>query len=312
MNSLYKVIDISKQAVHQYALREALLEDKMKVLLREAEALRAEHPGCGIEKMYYTLSPDFIGRDRFIELFMQLGFRIQKAKNYRKTTIASKLYYPNLIKGMQINAPNIVWQSDITYIEIGDRFYYAVFIIDVYTKEIVGYSTSDHMRATANLRALKIAIKKYGVPKIHHSDRGSQYVYKVYIKLLKSHNTMISMGLTAQDNAYAERINRTIKEEYLSKWNINSFIKLKRAVNKAVKHYNTKRLHNNINRMIPNEFRKHVLSLNEQERPTVTIYTEVKNKSLGISNPQRFKQELTQARNYPKSKMMENKNEILT
>jgi len=312
MNSLYKVIGISKQAVHQFALREELFEEKVKVLLKEAEELRAEHPGCGVEKMYYTLSPDFIGRDRFIELFMQLGFRIQKAKNYRKTTIASKLYYPNLIKGMQINAPNIVWQSDITYIEIGDRFYYAVFIIDVYTKEIVGYSISDHMRATANLQALEMAIKKYGVPKIHHSDRGSQYVYKVYVELLKSHNTMISMSLTAQDNAYAERINRTIKEEYLSKWDINTFEELKLAVNKAVKHYNTKRLHNNINRMIPNEFRKYVLSLNEQERPTVTIYTEVKNKSLGMSNPQRFKQELTQAHNCPKSKMMENKNEILT
>jgi transposase InsO family protein len=277
MNSLYKVIGISKQAVHQYALREALFEEKLRVLLREAEELRAEHPGCGVEKMYYTLSPDFIGRDRFIELFMQLGFRLKKAKNYRRTTIASKLYYPNLIKGMQINGPNVIWQSDITYIEVVNRFYYAVFITDVYTKEIVGYSVSDHMRATANLQALKMAIKKYGVPKIHHSDRGSQYVYKAYINLLKSHHTMISMGLTAQDNAYAERINRTIKEEYLSKWNIHSFKELKRATNKAVKHYNTKRLHNHLNRMVPGEFRKYVLSLDEQERPVITIYPEVKN-----------------------------------
>ena len=48
------------------------------------------------------------------------------------------IYYPNLIKGMEVNSPSTIWQSDITYIYVDDKFYYAVFIIDVYTKKIVG------------------------------------------------------------------------------------------------------------------------------------------------------------------------------
>ncbi|PIE77331.1 MAG: integrase, partial [Candidatus Delongbacteria bacterium] len=164
-----------------------------------------------------------------------LGFRVKHKKNYRRTTYSSKSNYPNLIKGLEVASPNVIWQSDITYIEVNNTFYYAVFIIDVYTKEIVGYKVSDHMRATANVEALKSAIKKFGVPQIHHSDRGSQYVYKPYIELLKSHETKISMSLIAQENAYAERINKTIKEEYLAGWAIDSFEHLKKCVKKAVK-----------------------------------------------------------------------------
>ena len=70
MNQLYKVIEISKQAVSQYANRQVLFDERINNLLIEAEELRKEHPGCGVEKMYDTLKPDFIGRDRFIAVFM--------------------------------------------------------------------------------------------------------------------------------------------------------------------------------------------------------------------------------------------------
>lgn len=302
MNELYEVVGISKQAVHRYAQRQVILEDRLEVLVKEVEDLRKEHPGCGVEKMYYTLAPNWLGRDKFISIFMDMGFRLKKHRNYRKTTLASKLYYPNKIKGLTVSNPNEIWQSDITYIEVGNRFYYAVFIIDVYTKEIVGYRVSNHMRATANVKALQSAIKKYGSPNIHHSDRGSQYIYKGYIKLLEEHATEISMGLTAQDNAYAERINKTIKEEYLSYWDIQNYEQLKRKVTKAVHHYNRKRLHNHIGRKTPQDFREYVLSLEEQDRPTVTIYTDVKNKMDGASSPIHFKQDLTLVQNCLMSK----------
>lgn len=274
MNALYAAIGISKQAVHRYAARERQFEEKLRVLIAEAELLRAEHPGCGLEKMYYTLRPDFIGRDRFIDFFMALGFRVKQRKNRRRTTYSTSVDYPNLIKGMQLNGPNVVWQSDITYIAVGKAFYYAVFIVDVYTKEIVGYSLSTHLRATANLRALKNAFGQYGAPQIHHSDRGRQYIYHEYIALLESHSVAISMAMTAQENAYAERIHRTIKEEYLSHWHIQTFSGLRRAVKKAVRHYNTQRLHNHLGRKTPAAYRQHILALPEPARPTMTIYPE--------------------------------------
>jgi len=77
LNHLYKVIGISKQAVYQYSKRQRIFDNQVRYLIVEAEELRLEHPVCGIEKMYWTLKPNFIGRDRFISLFMDLGFRIK-------------------------------------------------------------------------------------------------------------------------------------------------------------------------------------------------------------------------------------------
>ena len=272
MNTLYTTIGISKQAVSQYDARQNIFDNKVSRMVLEADELREDHPGCGVEKIYYTLKPDFIGRDRFIETMMDLGYRLKRNKNYRKTTIASQIYYPNLIKGMQIDRPSMVWQSDITYIPINNKHYYAVFIIDVYTKKIVGYKVSDNMRAQANMDALEMALKKNYAPAYHHSDRGSQYTYKEYISLLKKNGTKISMALSAQDNAYVERINRTIKEEYLDHWKPNSFEQLKKMTAKAVKNYNNKRIHNNIDRMSPEEFINQFSLLKPQQRKLMTIF----------------------------------------
>lgn len=268
---MYKVINISKQAVNKYCKAQKMFTDKVEELVIEAQELRKEHPGCGVEKMYYVLRPDFIGRDRFIDIMMDVGFRVQYKKNYKRTTYSIANQYPNLIKGYLVNKPSIIWQSDITYISLGERFYYAVFIIDVYTKLIVGHKISNHMRGTANLEALEIALKEYEAPEIHHSDRGSQYLYYDYINRLKSSGSNISMALSAQDNAYAERINRTIKEEYLDYWKPKTFEELQRNISKAVWHYNEKRIHKNLNNMTPREFYKNCFK-KDFKNPIIEIY----------------------------------------
>ncbi len=276
MNELYKTVGISKQAIAQYAMRQNEFDSNLINLMMEVEELRAEHPGCGLEKMYFTLNPAFIGRDRFIEHFTDLGFRLKKKINYKRTTYASASNYPNLIKGMTIAAPSIIWQTDITYFEVGDRFYYGVFIIDVYTKIIVGHQVSDNMRATANIRAINMAFKNYTPPSIHHSDRGSQYVCKEYIKILKDNGCKISMAQSAQDNAYAERINNTIKNEYLIYWEQTTFEQLKKQVDNAVNHYNNKRLHCNLNRQKPTDFNDKWNAGKKNNRPKITIFNNEK------------------------------------
>lgn len=272
MNQLYKTIGISKQAVHQYFKRQQIFDANLLQLVVEAEELRAEHPGCGVEKMYDSLKPDFIGRDRFVAVMMQLGFRLKRKVNYKRTTVAGNIYFPNLIKGLTVNRPSQVWQSDITYIPVNGRHYYAIFIIDVYTKKIVGYQVSDHMRATANLSALKMAFKRYKPPDIHHSDRGSQFTYTDYIDLLKKNNCSISMALSGQDNAYAERINRTIKEEYLDYWKPQNFQQLNSDVRRAVVNYNNLRLHDHLNKMSPETFEQYCSALSAEQRPEITIF----------------------------------------
>ena len=272
MSQLYKYVGITRQAIDQYRHRQDVFDNRVLCLLSEAEELRKEHPGCGLEKMYYTLNPPFIGRDRFIELFMDLGFRIKKRINYKRTTYAVASKYTNLIKGLVISAPSVVWQSDITYYDVNDKFYYVVFIIDVYTKIIVGYTVSDNMRATANLKALEMALVSYKAPLIHHSDRGGQYIYTEYIQLLEANNCKISMCKSSQDNAYAERINRTIKEEYLDHWKPSDYKQLNIDTKRAVEHYNNKRIHNNLERIKPTAFAQDWKKQRKENRKTINIF----------------------------------------
>jgi len=247
-------VGISKQAVNKYQHRLETETLRLLGLIPLAEQLREAHPGCGVEKMYDLINPDFIGRDKFIEFMMDAGFRLKRPCNGQRTTVSGKVVYANLIKGMIVSAPSTIWQSDITYFRIGERWYYGVFIIDVYTKIIVGYKVSDSMRATANYEALAMALRLFPAPRIHHSDRGSQYSCLKYTGKLKANGCLISMSLTAQDNAYAERINQTIKYEYLNYWKPKTFEALKRSVKKAVNNYNQVRPHNNLNRMSPNSY----------------------------------------------------------
>lgn len=279
MNKLFKSLNISKQAVSQSRKRQKRFDLELIELVKQVDLIREEHPGCGVEKMYRTLKPDYIGRDKFCEIFMGLGYGIRKVKNYRKTTVPAYLNYPNLIEGMLVVEPYRVIQSDITYFELGDRFYYIVFIMDIYTKEILGYNVCDNLRKEANLKALKMALKQVSTNQrknmVHHSDRGSQYASNEYTKTLKNDGILISMGLKAQDNAYAERVNGTIKNEYLNLWQINDFKMLKKKLNQAVKHYNEKRVHNHlINDLSPIKFKESLLYLSPQERPKVIIYAD--------------------------------------
>jgi transposase InsO family protein len=304
MKSVLEVAEVSRQAVHKHYREQIVFDEKLSELITEVDILREEHPGCGVEKMYYTLRPDWLGRDKFISIFMKLGYRVKTTKNYRKTTIPVHSKYKNLIQGMMVQDRNIVWQTDITYFLIADQYYYLVFIIDVYTKVILGYQASDHMRAEANLAALRMAINNSNGSLdwlIHHSDKGGQYIDKNYIALLERYGISISMGASAQDNAYAERINGTIKNEYLNYWQPKNLKELKSMLKRAVNHYNNKRIHNELpGKTTPVQFEKSLLDLTSQKRPTVIIYAEGNYKIKVASSHFDFKpKEGTPAHNCP-------------
>jgi transposase InsO family protein len=105
----------------------------------------------------------FIGRDRFEKLCKQSGLAIERTHNVRKTTDSSGVIrFKNLLIGLIISKPNQVWQSDITYFELNQRFYYITFIIDAYTRIIVGHTVSQRLTTEqTTLPALKNAINAY-------------------------------------------------------------------------------------------------------------------------------------------------------
>lgn len=276
LNALYREMGTSRQAVQQAGKRQAAFDMELADLVKEADVLKGEHPGCGVEKMYYTLSPRTMGRDRFCEIFLDLGYGVRRVRNHRRTTVPGHIRYPDLTEGLLLYRPGQLLQSDLTYFELNGTFYYIVFIIDVYTREILAHKVSRHQRAEANLKALREALSKIPPPSwdtIHHSDRGSQYGSHIYRKELNDHRIHVSMCVTATANAYAERVNGIIKNEYLHLWGIRDFKDLERKTKRAVGHYNDKRKHRSHDlRFSPLEFKGYWLNLPQGKKPLQVVF----------------------------------------
>ena len=242
--------------------------------------------GCKIWKMYRR---DFtgnnpLGRDLFEDIINKHNLKIRlKVRKPRTTDSTHGLpTYPNLVKDLIPTRPNQLWVSDITYITIWIDAYHYTFcylslILDAYTEEIVGWSIGPTLDTTYPIQALVMALKRIEGQKninlIHHSDRGCQYASTRYIKLLKDNNIRISMTETGdpKDNAQAERINSTMKNELLKNMRFSCIEEVIAAVGRAVNFYNDERPHMSIDMMTPamaalceGEIKKHWISYREK------------------------------------------------
>jgi len=176
----------------------------------------------------------------------------------RRTTDSRHPYprYPNLVKELSITRPDQVWVSDITYIRLHQEHVYLAIIMDVYTRSIRGWCLSRTLDQELTLTALRAALATH-TPEIHHSDQGVQYAAYAYTDLLKLHDIQISMAAAgkAEENGYAERFMRAIKEEevYLSEYfNFGDALQQIRHFIEDV--YNTKRIHSSLGYLTPAEF----------------------------------------------------------
>ncbi|MCE2471355.1 MAG: IS3 family transposase [Anaerolineae bacterium] len=162
------------------------------------------------------------GRHSVRRLMREMGLAIKPKRGRGSGTDSrhSLGRYPNLIKGIQPERPNQVWVADITYVRVGSEFVYLAVIMDVFTRSVRGWHISWTAGQSLTLAALRKALEHHPAPEFHHSDQGSQYAAKAYIKLLRGRGTQISMAAPGKpkENGYAERLIRTTKEEevYLS------------------------------------------------------------------------------------------------
>lgn len=279
MSLIYEAAHISKQAHYKYMKRLEREEEFVEIVVDSVLKVRCMHPVMGIKKIYLLLSPDWISRDRFIRIAMQNGLGIKQFKNFARTTFSSKTkWFINLTVNLAITGINQVWVSDITYFRIGDTFYYLTFVVDVYSRRILGYTASKTLHAEANCIALEMAIRSRKGMKlnglIHHSDRGSQYVSKQYLKLLTSNEIAASMCDSVYENTHIERINGIIKNEYLNTEPIKSYKELKVKLKKAVKIYNDYRIHWNLKAMTPSAYEENLKMVTFEERDILTLYSE--------------------------------------
>jgi transposase InsO family protein len=260
MSEIFKYVGQSKQSFHQRLKRILSHKERELLLLPIIEELRLEHPGVAARQLYHILRPRGLGRDKFEQICFNYGFKLARMRSFHRTTNSTGVIrFPNLVEGIELHGLNQIWVSDITYYRIAEIFYYLTFIMDVYSRMIVGYSVSNSLQTSETTlpaldRALRIRQPKAGM--IFHSDGGVQYYCKSFLKLTESYGIKNSMCDVAYENAYAERINGTIKNQYLKGYNPQNFGELIRMTGRAINNYNNVRPHHSLNNKTPASFEK--------------------------------------------------------
>ena len=251
---------MSKQSFHQKLDRWLAEKEEQAALIPIIREIRKDHPRMGARVMYDKILPETLGRDKFESFCFSIGLKVKYPNNYRKTTDSSNTrLFPNLIEGIEVTGVNQVLVSDITYYEMQGRFYYLTFIMDLYNREVVGYSKSKSLKTVhTTIPALKMVIRRFGKDKLKgtiiHSDGGGQYYADKFKELTKDMQN--SMAKEVYENPHAERINGIIKNDYLIPYNPQDEASLNRELARAVHNYNTGRPHSSIDNMTPAECRK--------------------------------------------------------
>jgi putative transposase len=220
-----------------------------------------------------------VARCTVVRLMADMGIRgVQRGKK-RRTTIADTTATrpPDLVKRrFMARRPNELWLADITYASTWTGWLYVAFIIDVYSRLIVGWQIADHLRTELVLDALEMAIWRRDLTgdTIHHSDAGSQYTSIRYSDRLAELDIAASIGSVGDsyDNAMAEALNGTYKAELVElhgPW--RSRRQLEIATIEWVDWYNASRLHSEIGDIPPTEHEAHWY---RQQTPAVTARTQ--------------------------------------
>lgn len=228
--------------------------------------IRKTDPGIGYYKLWLMLKRMFLcdwvpGRDSFLHIMHDFGLTLPKPKP-RHTTNSNHRYhkYKNLIKGFVPTAPNQLWVSDITYIDLVDGCCYLHLVTDAYSHKIVGWCLSETLEAQYTLQALIMAMEQATEEElnhlIHHSDRGVQYCCNAYTEALLKHGVRISMteDYKPTDNAIAERVNGILKTEVVYREHrFKSVEDAMERISSFISFYNDQRPHGSIGYKVPSQ-----------------------------------------------------------
>lgn len=233
----------------------SLVQKERKILTR-----------LGGKKLYHQIKPALaaneikFGRDKLFKLLGQKELLIKPKRTYTQTTMSKHWLrkYPNLIKDLVVDAPEQVWVSDITYIKSDEGNCYLNMVTDVYSRKIMGYAIASNMDTNSMIKAYEMALKNRKTNHhqlIHHTDRGLQYCSQEYVKLSRENGVRISMTENGDpyENALAERMNRTMKEEFGLGRLLPSRQKAFRLIQEAVEIYNNYRPHLALKMKTPDE-----------------------------------------------------------
>lgn len=233
-------------------------------VLKMIQSKRKLLPKLGTRKLHYMIKSELkaadikYGRDKIFSLLREKDMLIKTKRRYVQTTDSRHWLrrYPNKIKNIIAKEPDQIWVSDITYIKTEEGFCFLNLITDKFSRAIVGYAIYPNMETKQMIKAYEMAIKvkNTNVNTTHHSDRGVQYCSKEYVQLALKNNIQISMTENGDpyENALAERMNRTLKDEF----GLGDIIKNRKTAIEMTKEaiflYNNYRPHLALNMNTPN------------------------------------------------------------
>lgn len=203
--------------------------------------------------------------ERTVGRYMKdMGLRANPKTPYTATTDSdhSLPVFENLLRqNFDVERPNQVWVSDITYVWTTNGWLYLAIVLDLFSRKIVGWQMADHMRTELPLDALRMAIlaREPEPGLVHHSDRGSQYASKDYRAALSSIEAIGSMSRTGNpyDNACAETFFATLKKEFAYRRQFKTKEEAKEGVHWYISQfYNERRRHSKNGYLSPNQFER--------------------------------------------------------
>ena len=199
-----------------------------------------------------------IGQTRVRRLRKLLHLQAKTKAKKRHTTNSQHAFprYPNRVQDLTITRPDQVWVCDLTWIHLHREDVYLAVIMDIYTRCIRGWQLSRSLDQTLTLTALRRALGEHR-PEIHHSDQGVQYASPKYVQVLQAHHVQISMAEVgeATQNAHAERLMRTIKEEEVNLSEYRDYDDARRRIGAFLDEvYQHKRIHSALGYLTPMEY----------------------------------------------------------
>jgi putative transposase len=247
-----------------YEIQTRAEEDEADVELRDSiERTILDFPGYGYRRVTHALKRTglIVNHKRVLRIMREESLLCQLKRHFVHTTDSQHRYpvYPNLIKGMTIEAPDVVWVADLTYIRLPSAFVYLAAILDAYSRKCVGWKLSKRIDTQLALGALEAALTTRHVTAglIHHSDRGVQYASTEYVARLRAVEAHISMSAVGNpyDNAKAESFFKTLKHEEVYLKQYQTFQEAEDNIREFIEDvYNTKRLHSSLGYLPPTEF----------------------------------------------------------